>query len=46
MYGRHILIVEDEQPIRNLVRFALEREDYQVHEAPQAQDGRLAIAEQ
>ena len=45
MYGRHILIVEDEEPIRNLVRFALEREDYQVLEAGTAQEGRLAIAD-
>lgn len=46
MYGRHILVVEDEEPIRKLVRFALEREDYCVHEAGDAQQGRVEIANQ
>lgn len=46
MYGRHILVVEDEEPIRKLVRFALEREDYHVHEACDAQEGRVKIAAQ
>ncbi len=46
MYGRHILVVEDEEPIRKLIRFALEREDYHVHEAADAQSGRVEIANQ
>lgn len=46
MYGRHVLVVEDEEPIRKLVRFALEREDYRVHEAADAQLARVEIAGQ
>lgn len=42
----HILIVDDEAPIRNMIRFALERADFSVAEAGDAQQARLAMAEQ
>lgn len=45
MQGKRILVVEDEAPIRDMVRFALERADFAVAEAEDAQDARLAIAE-
>jgi len=43
---KQILIVEDEAPIRDMIRFALERADFRVSEAEDAQTARLAIAEQ
>lgn len=46
MSRKHILVVEDEAPIRDMIRFALERSDFAVAEAPDAQAARLAIAEQ
>ncbi len=46
MHGKKILVVEDEQPIREMLRFALEREDYQVNEAADAQAARLSMAQQ
>lgn len=46
MAKKHILIVEDEAPIRQMVRFALERADFTVTEAGDAQQARLAMAEQ
>ncbi|MGN8157294.1 phosphate regulon transcriptional regulator PhoB [Salinisphaera sp. RV14] len=45
MSRKHILVVEDEAPIRDMIRFALERSDFSVAEAPDAQAARLAVAE-
>jgi two-component system phosphate regulon response regulator PhoB len=45
MSQKQILIVEDEAPIRDMIRFALERADFKVAEAEDAQGARLAIAE-
>ncbi|MES1927651.1 phosphate regulon transcriptional regulatory protein phoB [Salinisphaera dokdonensis CL-ES53] len=45
MQHKHVLIVEDEGPIRDMIRFALERSDFTVSEAEDAQEARLAIAE-
>lgn len=44
MQHKHILIVEDETPIRDMVRFSLERSDFRVSEAEDAHQARLAIA--
>lgn len=46
MAKKHILVVDDEAPIRRMIRFALERADFTVAEAGEAQDARLAMAEQ
>lgn len=46
MSRKHILVVEDEAPIRDMIRFALERSDFSVAEASDAQAARLAVAEQ
>ncbi|MGB7755960.1 MAG: phosphate regulon transcriptional regulator PhoB [Salinisphaera sp.] len=46
MSRKHILVVEDETPIRDMIRFALERSDFSVAEASDAQAARLAVAEQ
>ncbi|WP_423823957.1 phosphate regulon transcriptional regulator PhoB [Salinisphaera sp. SPP-AMP-43] len=46
MPQKHVLIVEDETPIRDMIRFALERADFVVSEAGDAQSARLALAEQ
>lgn len=45
MQGKLILVVEDEAPIREMLRFALNRAEFQVAEAASAQDARLRIAE-
>lgn len=45
MQGKTILLVEDEAPIRDLLRFALEQQDYGVVEAGSVAQARLAIAE-
>ncbi|MEQ1437764.1 phosphate regulon transcriptional regulator PhoB [Fontimonas sp. SYSU GA230001] len=45
MQGKLILVVEDEAPIREMLRFALNRAEFQVMEASSAQDARLRIAE-
>lgn len=45
MQEKHVLIVEDEAAIRDMVRFALERADFSVAEAEDAQSARLAVAE-
>lgn len=45
MQQKHVLIVEDEAPIRDMIRFALERADFSVAEAGDAQGARLAVAE-
>lgn len=44
MQHKHILVVEDEAAIRDMIRFALERSDFRVSEAEDAQSARLAIA--
>ena len=46
MQGKLILVVEDEAPIRELLRFALARAEFRVVEAESAQDVRLRIADQ
>lgn len=46
MPHKHVLVVEDEAPIRDMIRFALERADFRVSEAEDAQSARLAVAEQ
>lgn len=46
MDGKRILIVEDEEPIRRMMRFSLERAGFQVDEAEDAKAARLAMAEQ
>ncbi len=46
MTTRHILVVDDEAPIRDMLRFALEREHYRVSEAADVPGARLAMAEQ
>jgi len=44
MEHKHILLVDDEAPIRDMLRFSLERADFKVSEAADAQQARLAIA--
>lgn len=46
MQGKLILVVEDEAPIRELLRFALTRAEFRVAEAGSAHDARLRIADQ
>ncbi len=46
MHHKHVLIVEDEAPIRDMIRFALERAGFRVTEAEDAQGARLSMAEQ
>lgn len=45
MSAKHILVVEDEPPIREMLRFALERAEFRVSEAEDAQAGRIMIAD-
>jgi len=45
MQHKHVLIVEDEAPIRDMIRFALERADFQVSEAEDVHQARLVIAD-
>lgn len=45
MSQKHVLIVDDEAPIRDMVRFALERADFRVGEAGDAQTARIAVAD-
>lgn len=44
MQNKQILVVEDESSIRDMLRFALERVEFQVTLAANAQEGRLRIA--
>lgn len=44
MQHKHILVVEDEAAIRDMIRFALERAEFRVSEAGDAQAARLAMA--
>jgi two-component system, OmpR family, phosphate regulon response regulator PhoB len=46
MQGKTILVVEDEAPIREMLRFALSRAEFRVVEAASAQEARLRIADQ
>jgi len=46
MEDKRILVVEDEEPIRQMMRFSLERAGFQVDESGDAREARLAIAEQ
>jgi two-component system, OmpR family, phosphate regulon response regulator PhoB len=46
MQGKTILVVEDEAPIREMLRFALSRAEYRIVEAASAQEARLRIADQ
>jgi len=43
---RQILVVEDEQPIREMVAYALRRAGYEVAEAATSQDARVRLADQ
>jgi len=45
MTVKQILVVEDEAPIREMLRFALERADFAVSLAANAQEARLRIAD-
>ena len=45
MQDKHILIVEDEAPIRDMLRMALERAEYEVSEAGSVQEARVQIAD-
>ena len=38
-----IMLVEDEQPIREMLRYALEKQDYQVIEAESAKHARVIL---
>ncbi len=44
MQDKHILIVEDETPIRDMLRMTLERSDFRVTEAADVPSARLSIA--
>lgn len=44
MQHKRILVVEDEAPIRDMLRFALERADLNVDQAADAAEARIAIA--
>lgn len=41
--SKRILIVEDHADIRRLIRMTLEFEDHEIHEAPNADEGLLAV---
>ena len=45
MQGKHILIVEDEKPIRDMLRMTLERAEFQVSEAASASEAKVEIVE-
>lgn len=45
MPQKHILVVEDEAPIREMLRFALERNDFRVSEAEDALSARMVVAD-
>jgi len=46
MSDKHILVVEDERPIREMVAFGLRRAGFKVHEAGSSTEAREAIAAQ
>src|ERR1044071_7383131 len=45
MQNKQILVVEDESSIRDMLKFALERADFQVAIAPDAASARVRVAE-
>ncbi len=45
MQGKHVLIVEDEAPIRDLLRMILQRAEFKVSEAGSVQEARIRLAE-
>src|SRR6188768_2617287 len=45
MTGKHILIVEDEKPIRDMIAFGLRRAGYSVREAEDSVEARAQIAD-
>lgn len=45
MTGKHILIVEDEAPIRELLRMILQRADFRISEAGSVPEARVCIAD-
>jgi two-component system phosphate regulon response regulator PhoB len=45
MTGKHILIVEDEKPIRDMIAFGLRRAGYTVREAEDCREARSQIAD-
>jgi two-component system phosphate regulon response regulator PhoB len=45
MQNKQILVVEDEASIRDMLKFALERADFQVNLAPDAATARMRVAE-
>jgi two-component system phosphate regulon response regulator PhoB len=45
MEGKHLLVVEDEEPIRQMMRFSLERAGFHVSEVENARAARLAITD-
>jgi len=46
MQGKLILVIDDEGPIREMLRFALSRAEFRVAEASGAQEARLRIADE
>ncbi|WP_211234461.1 phosphate regulon transcriptional regulator PhoB [Solimonas soli] len=46
MHGKLILVIDDEGPIREMLRFALSRAEFRVVEASGAQEARLRIADE
>ncbi len=45
MNAKHILIIEDEQPIREMIGFALESTGFKIHEAADARQAQTQIAD-
>ncbi len=45
MQGKHVLIVEDEAPIRDLLRMILQRAEFKISEAGSVPEARLRLAE-
>lgn len=45
MTQKHVLVVDDEAPIRDMIGFALKRADFRTSEAGDAQSARIAVAD-
>jgi len=45
MSSKHVLIVEDERPIREMIAFGLKRAGFDVHEAEDCRSARAALAD-
>ena len=45
MSSKHVLIVEDERPIREMIAFGLKRAGFEVHEAEDCRSARAALAD-